>query len=61
MSTGKTMDQHREKAETAVAEGAAAVKPISSSHHTALVGLVRLLARQAATELVAKRKQDKNQ
>jgi hypothetical protein len=55
------MDKHRGKAETAVAERAAAVDAISSSHHSALIGLVRLLARQAATEFVAKREEDRNQ
>ncbi len=60
MSAGQIMDKHRGKAETAVAERAAAVDPISSSHHSALIGLVRLLARQAATEFVAKREEDRN-
>ncbi len=45
------MDKQRGKAETAVAERAAAVDAISSS----LRELARLLARQAAAELVAKR------
>ena len=61
MSTGRIMDKHRGKAETAVAESAAAVNAVSSSHNAALVKLVRLLARQAATEFVAKREEDKNQ
>jgi len=55
------MDKQRRKAETAVAERAAAVDAISSSHRAALVKLVRLLARQAATEFVAKREEDRNQ
>ncbi len=57
MSAGQIMDKHRGKAETAVAERAAAVDAISSS----LRELAHLLARQAATELVAKRDEDKNQ
>ena len=61
MSAGRIMNKHRGKAETAVAERAAAVDAVSSSHHSALVKLVRLLARQAATEFVAKREEDKNQ
>ena len=60
MSTGRIMDKHRGKAETAVAESAAAVNAVSSSHHAALVKLVHLLARQAATEFVAKRDEDRN-
>ena len=61
MSAGRIMDKHRGKAETAVAGRAAAVNAVSSSHHAALVKLVRLLARQAATEFVAKRDEDRNQ
>ena len=61
MSAGRIMDKSRGKAKTAVAERAAAVNAISSSHHSALVKLVRLLARQAATEFVAKREEDRNQ
>ena len=61
MSTGRVMDKNRGMPETAVAESAAAVNAVSSSHHAALVKLVRLLARQAATEFVAKREEDKNQ
>ena len=61
MSTGRIMDKHRGKAETAVAERAAAVNAVSSSHHAALVKLVHLLARQAATELVANQEEDRNQ
>ncbi len=57
MSAGQIMDKHRGKAETAVAERAAAVDAVSSS----LRELAHLLARQAATELVAKRDEDKNQ
>ena len=60
MSAGQIMDKHRGKAETAVAESAAAVNAVSSSHHAALVKLARLLARQAATEFVAKRDEDRN-
>jgi len=55
------MGKHREKAETAVAERAAAVDAISSSYHSALIGLVRLLARQASIEFVAKQNEDRNQ
>ena len=61
MSAGRMMDKHRGTAETAVAERAAAVNAVSSSHRAALVKLVRLLARQAATEFVAKREEDRNQ
>ncbi len=61
MSAGQIMDKRRGKAETAVAERAAAVNAVSSSHHSALVKLVRLLARQAATEFVAKQEEDRNQ
>ena len=61
MSAGRIMDKQRGKAETAVAGRAAAVNAVSSSHHAALVKLVRLLARQAATEFVAKRDEDRNQ
>ncbi len=57
MSAGQIMDKRRGKAETAVAERAAAVDAVSSS----LRALARLLARQAATEFVAKRDEDKNQ
>ncbi len=57
MSAGQIMDKHRGKAETAVAERAAADDTVSSS----LRELAHLLARQAATELVAKRDEDKNQ
>ena len=60
MSTGRIMDKHRGKAETAVAGRAAAVNAVSSSPHAALVKLARLLARQAATEFVAKRDEDRN-
>ena len=60
MSPGRIMNKHRGKAETAVAESAAAVNAVSSSHHAALVKLARLLARQAATEFVAKRDEDRN-
>ncbi len=61
MSAGQIMDKQRSKAETAVAERAAADDAVSSSHHAALVKLARLLARQAATEFVAKREEDRNQ
>jgi len=61
VSAGRIMNKHRGKAKTAVAERAAAVDAISSSHHSALIGLVRLLARQAATKFVAKREEDRNQ
>ncbi len=61
MSAGRIMNKHRGKAETAVAKRAAAVNTVSSSHHSALVKLVRLLARQAATEFVAKREEDRTQ
>ncbi len=57
MSAGQTMNKRRGKAETAVAERAAADDTVSSS----LRELAHLLARQAATELVAKRDEDKNQ
>ena len=61
MSPGRIMNKHRGKAEgkaeTAVAERAAAVDAISSS----LRELAHLLARQAATEFVAKRDEDRNQ
>ncbi len=57
MSAGRIMNKHRGKAETAVAERAAAVNAVSSS----LRELAHLLARQAATEFVAKREEDKNQ
>ena len=60
MSAGQIMNKHRGKAEAAIAERAAAVDAVSSSHHSALVKLVRLLARQAATEFVAKREEDRN-
>jgi hypothetical protein len=55
------MDKHRGTAETAVAERAAAVDAVFSSHHAALVKLVRLLGRLAATEFVAKQEEDGNQ
>jgi hypothetical protein len=55
------MDKHRGKAVAAVPERVAAVDAVSSSHHSALIGLVRLLARQATTEFVAKREEDRNQ
>ncbi len=61
MSAGQIMDKHRGKAETAVAERATADGAVFSSHHAALVKLVCLLARQAATEFVAKREEDRNQ
>ncbi len=61
MSAGQIMDKHRGKAETAVAERAAAVDAVSSSHHSTLIELVHLLARQAATEFMAKREEDRNQ
>ncbi len=51
------MNKHRGKAEAAVAERAAADDVVSSS----LRELAHLLARQAATELVAKREEDRNQ
>ena len=54
---GQIMNKQRGKAETAVAERTAAVDAVSSP----LRELARLLARQAATELVAKREEDKNQ
>ncbi len=57
MSAGQIMNKHRGKAETAVAERAAAVNAVSSS----LRALARLLTRQAATEFVAKREEDRNQ
>ncbi len=57
MSAGQIMNKHRKKAEAAVAERVAAVDAVFSSHHAALVKLVRLLARQAATEFVAKREE----
>jgi len=57
VSAGQIMNKHRGKAETAVAERAAAVNAVSSS----LRALARLLARQAATEFVAKRDEDRNQ
>ncbi len=57
MSAGQIMDKHRGKPKTAVAERAAADDVVSSS----LRELTHLLARQAATELVAKRDEDKNQ
>lgn len=60
MSAGQVMNKHRGKADAAVAERAAAVGDVFSSHHAALVKLVRLLARQAATEFVAKRDEDRN-
>ena len=56
MSAGRIMNKRRGKPETAVAESAAAVNAVSSS----LRALARLLARQAATELVAKREEDGN-
>ncbi len=61
MSAGQIMDKHRGKAETAVAERVAAVNPVFSPHDSVLVKLVRLLARQAATEFVAEREEDRNQ
>ncbi len=61
MSAGQIMDKHRGKAETAVAERATADDTVSSSHHAAFIELVRLLARQAATEFVAKREEDRTQ
>ncbi len=57
MSAGQIMDKHRGMAETAVAERAAADDAVSSS----LRELARLLARQAATEFVAEREEDRNQ
>ena len=49
------MEKHRGKALTTVAERAAAVDAVSSSFRD----LARLLARQAATEFVANREEDK--
>jgi len=61
MNAGQIMNKHREKAETAVSERAAAVDAISASHDSILVNLVRLLARQAATEFAAKQNEDRKQ
>jgi hypothetical protein len=61
MSTGKTMDEHRGKAETAVAERTAAVATVSSTHHASFTGLVRLLARMAAHEYLANEQEEQTQ
>ncbi len=61
MSAGQFMNKHLRKAEAAVAERVAAVNPVFSPHDSVLVKLVRLLARQAATEYVAKQNEDRNQ
>jgi hypothetical protein len=55
------MNKHRKKAEPAVSERVAAVNAAFSPHDSVLVKLVRLLARQAATEFAAKREEDRNQ
>ncbi len=57
MSAGQIMDKRRGKAETAVAERTAADDAVSSS----LRELAHLLARQAATEFMAKREEDRTQ
>ncbi len=61
MSAGQIMNKHRKKAEPAVSERVAAVNAAFSPHDSVLVNLVRLLARRAATELVTKREEDRNQ
>ncbi len=61
MSAGQIMNKHRKKAEPAVSERVAAVNAAFSPHDSVLVKLVRLLARQAATEVVAKQNEDSNQ
>jgi hypothetical protein len=55
------MNKHRKKAEPAVSERVAAVNAAFSPHDSVLVKLVRLLARQAAIEFVAKQNEDRNQ
>ncbi len=57
---GQVMDQHRGDARTAGAEKAAAVDGVPT-HHDSFMALVRLLARQAATEFMAEIEDDKSQ
>ena len=54
MSRSRTIEKERAKTRCVADRNAA-------TSHDALLNLVRLLARQAATELVAKREEDRNQ